>query len=127
MQTTSSPVRLLYLEDEVLIALDTEYTLRDLGIDELHIAHKLQNAQSLASEIDLTHALLDINVGNGQNSLAFGRELAGRGVKVIFASGYNPDQLDMDLDGFRYLEKPLRAETLRDCLLEEMRPLTQPS
>lgn len=112
---TSSQVKLLYLEDEVIIALDTEDMLRSMGVAEISVAHRLETAEKLAQRGEFTHALLDINVGRGCTSFELGRKLAEQGVHVIFASGYDRSNFSGQVEGFDYIEKPLDPSSLKRC------------
>jgi DNA-binding NtrC family response regulator len=109
---------ILYLEDEIIIALDTAQTLRDMGFAEVSVAHNLRKARRLAEATRFDYALLDVNLGDGQLSLDFGRDLMARGVRVIFASGYNRAEMAAEHDGLVFVEKPLTAEVLGRAVAE---------
>jgi len=55
--------RILYLEDEIIIALDTAETLREMGFAQVGLAHNLRKARKLAEAGGYDVALLDVNVG----------------------------------------------------------------
>ena len=109
---------ILYLEDEIIIALDTAQTLEEMGFAEVAVAHNLRKARRLAEEHRFDVALLDVNLGGGELSLDFGRELMGRGVAVIFASGYNRREMEGEHDGLVFVEKPLNASVIGAALAE---------
>lgn len=109
--------RVLYLEDEIIIALDTAETLRELGFAEVAIAHNLRKARSLAAAGRFDVALLDVNLGSGEVSIPFGRDLIATGMIVIFASGYNRAEMESEHPDLVFLEKPLNAETITDALI----------
>ena len=103
--STPSTSRLLYVEDEVIVALDVSDGLKhDLGFD-VWMAHNLSTAMSFCEQTQFDYALLDMNLGNGENSLALGLMLAERGTHVVFASGYNRNEI-AKIDAFQLIEKP---------------------
>ena len=108
--------RILYLEDEIIIALDTAQTLRDLGFSEVCVAHNLRKARTLAEEQTFEVALLDVNLGDGALSLDFGRELLARGLPVIFATGYNSSEMRAEHGDLVFIEKPLSAQSSAEVL-----------
>lgn len=105
----SSPARILYVEDEIIVALDVSDGLRDVLGFEVSMAHNLASAQALAEKQEFDLALLDINLGHGERSVALGRALAERGVHVVFASGYNRSEMS-EIQGFPLIEKPFQIE-----------------
>ena len=108
----SSPTRILYVEDEIIVALDVSDGLRDVLGFEVSMAHNLASAQALAEKNDFDLALLDINRGHGERSIGLGRELSKRGVYVVFASGYNRSEMS-EIEGFPLIEKPFQIEDLQ--------------
>ncbi len=110
--------KILYLEDEVLIALDTSEHLEDLGFETVCMAHRLDQARDAAEHIDFDFALFDINVDRGQTSVGLGDELCQKGVAVIYASGSSGKAEELRSKGCRFLDKPLSLEALTDALRE---------
>ncbi|SEM95734.1 Response regulator receiver domain-containing protein [Loktanella fryxellensis] len=98
---------LLYVEDEVIVALDVYDGLKDdLGFD-VEMAHNLKSAMEKCETRSFDYALLDMNLGNGENSLELGMRLARRGTHVVFASGYNRNEI-AQIDQFQLIEKPFQ-------------------
>lgn len=85
--------RVLVVEDEPLIAFDTEYTLESEGFEVVATVDTVAEALAAlqAHEIDL--ALLDINLSDG-NGVEVARAAAAAGVCVIFATGACPGDAD---------------------------------
>ena len=105
--STPSKSKLLYVEDEVIVALDVSEGLQyDLGFD-VHMAHNLSTAMAHCQTTHFDYALLDMNLGHGENSLALGLMLAERGTHVVFASGYNRHEI-AKIDAFQLIEKPFQ-------------------
>lgn len=110
---------ILYLEDEIIIALDTAQTLSDMGFGHIHVAHNLRRAEALVKDGQprITCCLLDVNIAGEGLSLDFGRGLISRGLPVVFASGYNRHEMEAEHAGLVFVEKPLGAEALTEALV----------
>lgn len=109
--TTPSRPKLLYVEDEVIVALDVADGLRqDMGFD-VHVAHNLRAAKRLIEDHSFEFALLDMNLGNGERSDELGEILAQKGVTVVFASGYNRNEVNAFSD-FPLIEKPFQLSDI---------------
>lgn len=112
----------LLVEDEYLIALDAEQILRDLGAATVDIATNINRAHKNAEEGRYDLALLDVNL-NGELSYPVAEVLRGRGVPVVFASGYElkgrqiHDEQQNDIS----VSKPYTADRLRDALLSALK------
>jgi DNA-binding NtrC family response regulator len=111
-----SDAAILYLEDEIIVALDTSQTLTELGFSTVHLCHNLRRAQALSEKLSAgDFALLDVNIAGEGLSIELGRDLLARGVHVVFASGYNRHEMEAEHAGLPFVEKPLTAETIRDA------------
>ncbi|WP_439594341.1 HWE histidine kinase domain-containing protein [Falsiroseomonas sp.] len=80
--------RILLVEDEPLVALDLEETLRGLGCEVAGPAATLAEALRLAETPRLDAAVLDVNLG-GQAAFPVADLLLAQGVPVVFATGYS--------------------------------------
>ncbi|MBU8539162.1 HWE histidine kinase domain-containing protein [Falsiroseomonas tokyonensis] len=82
--------RILLVEDEPLVALDLEETLRELGCEVVGpaatLTEGLRLAETEAPRLDA--AMLDVNLG-GQAAFPLADLLLRHGVPVIFATGYS--------------------------------------
>jgi ActR/RegA family two-component response regulator len=116
--STPSKSKLLYVEDEVIVALDVSDGLEhELGFD-VHMAHNLPAAMAKCETTSFDFALLDMNLGNGENSLALGLMLAERGTHVVFASGYNRHEISK-IDSFQLIEKPFQLSDISAAFAAE--------
>ncbi|WP_099827201.1 response regulator [Oceaniglobus indicus] len=108
--------RILIVEDEILVAMDLEDTLRDVGHDMVGIAPDTRTAMRLAEQCPDV-AFVDINLRDGRTGMEIGRRLAVEfGVRVIFTSA-NTDLLGRGIDGtIGYLPKPYSARQVLDAL-----------
>jgi ActR/RegA family two-component response regulator len=116
--STPSKSKLLYVEDEVIVALDVSDGLEhELGF-EVHMAHNLSAALEKFENTSFDFALLDMNLGNGENSLSLGLMLAERGTHVVFASGYNRHEI-AKIDAFQLIEKPFQLSDISAAFASE--------
>ena len=110
--STPSMRRLLYVEDEVIVALDVAEALaQDLGF-AVDVAHNLSAARSLIAQGHYDCALLDMNLGHGERSTVLIPELDAAGTEVVFASGYNRDEVE-DIGDRTLVEKPFTMTEIR--------------
>ena len=79
--------RILVVEDEAMIAMLVEEMVLDFGSEVVGPAAKMGEALRLASDASLDAAILDVNVG-GAVVYPVADLLRGRGVPIIFATGY---------------------------------------
>jgi DNA-binding NtrC family response regulator len=106
---------ILYLEDEIIVALDTAQTLEEMGFAEVRLVHNLRRAHAEAEARLPDCALLDVNIAGEGLSLDFGQGLMARGVSVIFASGYNRHEMESEHSGLVFVEKPLSALAIEEA------------
>lgn len=107
--------RILVVEDEALIALDTEDMLTNAGYQVVGPAARVSDALGLMTE-PIDAALLDINVG-GALIWPVADALADRGVPFIFVTGFS-NGLDVPERhrGVVRLDKPLQAQKVLAAL-----------
>ena len=81
-------VSLLVVEDHVLIALDLENMLLELGVTQVSVANTIEQALQLIATTSFDGALLDVRLGAAA-SLPVAIALRDAGVPFAFATGYN--------------------------------------
>ncbi|WP_372621649.1 HWE histidine kinase domain-containing protein [Falsiroseomonas sp.] len=115
-------LRILVAEDEPLIATDAAETLRALGCEVVGPASTLPQALALAEGGGhLDAAVLDVNLG-GQPSFPLATLLAGRGVPVVFATGYSELPEGSGGAGAAVLRKPVAPVELAAALRAAIGP-----
>ena len=97
---TGGRQRLLLAEDELLVALDIEAALRDLGFEVVGPVATVAEVERLAGSADLDGAVLDVNLRGVQVFRALPRLLE-RGLPVLLSSGY--DGASLFPEEFRHL------------------------
>lgn len=114
--SAAMPKSVLLVEDNFIIALDTEDMLRQLGVQQIWTAVNKAEALDIANKHAPEFALLDVNLGEEK-----GFEVAARlrqlGIPFAFGTGYG-DQRAFP-DGYTdtpVVSKPYRPETLASAL-----------
>lgn len=82
--------RLLVVEDEPLVAFDTEYLLREEGYDIVATVDRVTDALAVIDDgqaIDLV--LVDVNLADG-SGIEVARAARGRSIPVMFVTGACP-------------------------------------
>jgi len=106
----------LLVEDNIIIALEAEDMLLELGAKRVMVAKNVAEAlQMLENEIP-NFALLDINLGTGMSWLVASR-LRELGVPYVFATGYG-DSIELPLEHRQVpvIAKPYSANTIARIL-----------
>ncbi|HKY82466.1 MAG TPA: HWE histidine kinase domain-containing protein [Sphingobium sp.] len=106
---------ILLVEDNMIIAMDGEDALRDLGAEVVTAGSVGRAREALALHpVDL--AVLDFNLGS-ETSLPIADLLAERGISFLFATGYG-DGLDLPerFSGVVLLKKPYSNTTLAQAI-----------
>ena len=110
-------LRVLVVEDEMMVSMLIEDMLTDLGCTVVGPAARLDEAIDLAMASDLDCAVLDVNLG-GQPIFPLADLLRERGKPFAFATGYG-DAGIRDVDrGTPVLQKPFREGDLARVLGE---------
>jgi two-component system, response regulator PdtaR len=106
------PARILIVEDEMLVAMDLESVLEELGHQPVGIAPDLETAQEYFEQpIDL--ALVDLNLRDGCTGPQIGERLGARGVSVVFVTA-NPGLLSGNVGGaIGVITKPTDEKIVR--------------
>ena len=112
--------RILVVEDEMLVLLNIEDMLDDLGC-ESESAATVDQALALIETNAFDAAMVDVNLG-GTKSYSVADALAARRVPFVFSTGYSGQSVK---DGYRdrpVLGKPYRNAELAEALTQLLRP-----
>jgi light-regulated signal transduction histidine kinase (bacteriophytochrome) len=114
-------MRVLVVEDQVLIALDAESYLRDLGAAQVIIAPNSEAAAKLIQKTAPDLAVLDVNLGD-HTSAPIAQLLRERGVPFIFATGYGDTlMIPESMRNTPIVRKPYTAAVLAAALASAIR------
>ena len=100
----------------MLVAMNIEDMLLDLGHEVAGLASRLEPALALAREGDFDLAMLDVNLAD-QTSFPVARILDERGIPFLFATGYGIKGIAEEYRAHPVLQKPFRARELEEVLL----------
>jgi CheY-like chemotaxis protein len=110
-------LRVLVVEDEMMVSMLIEDMLTDLGCTVVGPASRLDEAIELAKASELDCAVLDVNLG-GQPIFPLADLLRERGRPFAFATGYGDAGLREVDKGTPVLQKPFREGDLARVLGE---------
>lgn len=110
-------LRILVVEDEMLVAMNVEDMLLELGHEVAGLASRLGPALALARESRFDAAMLDVNLA-GEASFPVADILIERGLPFLFATGYGRQGIEERYRDFPLLQKPFRTEELGRALAE---------
>jgi|SRR6185437_2824656 len=108
-------LRVLVVEDEMLLAMLMEDTIADFGCDVVGPVARVADGVRLANTERLDGAILDINVA-GTDVFPVARELAERRIPFIFVSGYDSGHLPDEWRGRPTLQKPFHPQDLAQSM-----------
>jgi light-regulated signal transduction histidine kinase (bacteriophytochrome)/CheY-like chemotaxis protein len=108
----ASNLKVMLVEDQMLIALDVESMLGDHGIFDVTTSASAADALSRLLDYTPDVAILDVNLGAG-TSLAVARELTARNIPFLFATGYgNSEMIPPDFSWVPVIRKPYDGTSL---------------
>jgi CheY-like chemotaxis protein len=108
-------LRVLLVEDEMLVALLLETMLTDLGHRVAGPVARLEKGLEMAEREAIDVAVLDVNL-NGSEVYPIAAALEARGIPFIFASGYGSAGLCPAYRDRPVLQKPYRAADLKAAI-----------
>lgn len=104
-------LKVLLAEDNMIIALDAEQHLFDLGAEDVVVAPTAEEALALVDEVQPDFAALDFNLGSA-TSLPVAERLRERGIPFAFMTGLG-DTLSVDgFDNVPLVQKPYSASQI---------------
>lgn len=110
------PQDVLLVEDTMIIALDAEDMLRQLGVGTVRMAASSADALAVIAARPPAFALLDVNLG-AESSFAVAARLRALAIPFAFATGYGEQAaFPAEFADAPRLRKPYTAETLRAVL-----------
>lgn len=111
--------RVLIVEDEMLVAMNLEDTLMDLGLEVADTAMQLGSAVELARNSVIDVAVLDINL-HGERSYPVAEILIERRIPFIFATGYGHTEGERIYSSVPVLTKPYSSCDLKKALIKAL-------
>jgi len=109
-------MRLLVVEDELLVSMLVEEILGELGATVAGPYGRLADGLAAAKAERFDGAILDLNLA-GEHADPLADLLLARGVPFVFITGYQRDSLDRRYANVPILQKPIDAAALESVLL----------
>ena len=110
--------RILVVEDEMLLLMNIEMALEELGCSDIRAAASVAEALALLDLREFDAALLDVNLG-GEKSYPVADALIARGIPFAFSTGYGDHGDRAELGDRPLLRKPyLRSDLV--AVLEQL-------
>lgn len=114
-------LRLLVVEDEMLIAMTIEDVLTDLGCTVVGPASSVAKAMDLLTKEEIDGAILDLNL-KGEQALPVAEALQKRGKPFFFLTGYGSSASNQLLFDAPTLPKPFDPVSLQQLIEETIAP-----
>lgn len=108
-------LRILILEDQVIVALSMRDMLIDLGATVVGPALTLADGYDLALRAPIDAAVLDLWI-HGERSYAVGEALQNRDIPFVMTGGYDREAEPPSFAAVPRLMKPFSAEELTKAL-----------
>jgi DNA-binding response OmpR family regulator len=114
-------LRILLLEDELLIAMDVEQLCLDHGASEVTIVRSLGDLDQAGIAGRYDAAIVDLMLG-GVSTLDFAQRLKDCDVPFVFATGYSEtDEIRSTFPGVALVEKPYAGADLVEAVAASFR------
>jgi len=115
-----SRLKILLVEDQMLIALDVETMLADKGVTQIVTSGSAEDALQKLQTFEPDVGILDVNLGVG-TSIPVAEELWRREIPFIFATGYADSQMiPTAFSSVAVVRKPYDREALLSTLVESL-------
>jgi len=107
----------LVVEDDSIIRLDLEETLRGFGLRMVHGASTLDAAMRIVQGAEIRFAVLDYELGRG-NTVAVAETLVARGIPAVFLTAHGSEiELPPGLSHLKVIAKPFSSAALAEALI----------
>jgi PAS domain S-box-containing protein len=120
-QLNGAAPAVMIVEDEMLVALDLQESIRSLGYEVVGPFGRLDEAIEGAETQAVDFAILDLNL-NGEMTYELAESLQQRGIPIVFTTGYETEDVKSRLRNSRVLNKPVVRDALESVLKEHFDP-----
>ena len=115
--SSDKPLRILVVEDEILIALELESLLQDLGHDVVGIAASSEDGFTLGQDLKPDLAFVDIHLADGPTGVDVARHLAAQHQVTVLFMTANAKRIPEDFAGaWGVIAKPYTERGVREAL-----------
>ncbi|ANW02072.1 regulator [Bradyrhizobium icense] len=130
MEDKQGPPRVLVVEDDFLIALQTEVALTAAGFEVVGPATTAEEAVALASDAQPTLAVMDIRLASTRDGIDAARELyQDFAIRCIFATAHDDVRTRGRAEPYAplgWLPKPYTMASLVSAVVEALAQLRRP-
>ena len=121
MTEAPSRPRALIVEDEIVIALDLEIAMSDLGYEVCALAPSERSARAVAMQEEPAVALVDVCLASGREGIETGRWLREVcGISIVFVTACDDEatvrRIRERVPGAPVLAKPVYRDGLADAV-----------
>lgn len=113
-------LRILVVEDEIIIAHHLKLELLELGVSEVTVVTRGKNAVDAADRTPFDLILMDIRLAGEMDGISAAKQISVKTkVPIVFMSGYNEAFSGPELNGINVLgrlEKPVNFEQLKKII-----------
>lgn len=111
------PLNILIVEDEMLLAVELQYIVRDVGCRDIGLAMSSEEAITLAGELTPDLALVDVHLQDGPTGVDVARQIAHDCGSVVLFMTANVLRLPQDFAGAcGVIGKPYSEHAVRNAL-----------
>lgn len=114
-------LRVLVVEDEPLIAIDTESSLQAMGVSEVVCVRTVADGMQALDAQQFHAAFLDLRLGQG-SSIPLAQRLATLGVPFGFLTGFQGDAIPDEFKARPVAVKPFTPNQLGELLRKLIEP-----
>lgn len=111
-----SGLRVLIVEDELLVSMYIEQTVRDLGYEVIGSAGTLADARRLFEAATFDVAILDVRLRQGELIYPAIDILRERRIPFVFITGYGSEGVERQYGRHPVLKKPFSQRELQRCI-----------
>ena len=119
----SPSARILIVEDEFLVALLMEETVRNLGHEVVGPVGDLTTPCGWPRPKTVSAAILDVHLQHGERVYPVVAILRRRGIPLVLTTAYRDTEIDPDCAGEMLLRKPFDQTDLERCIARLLHPL----
>jgi CheY-like chemotaxis protein len=116
MESSASPLRIFYLEDNPLIVFHIEAMIEDLGYVFAGSASSFADLVGRIETIDADGVLVDIDLADGRTGPAAAKWLRQRGIPSIFVTGQEAIAAEYPQIALATIGKPVSVTELAEKL-----------
>ena len=122
MQNRRRDVKVLIVEDELLLAMHLEDIITGLGSSTAGPVARLDEALALIEEDDnISVAVLDVRLRDNQDVYRAAERLQGMGIPFILTTAYGSDEVDPRFSKVPVVKKPFTQKELETKLRSVLR------